>query len=129
MARRGIRALAPIAMTLAIASLAIGCSHGDTSTSTAAASSRAPDAPPSATNELPFGPPRPPPLDRALRVLVGGDLLPHRPSLIAPAAIHAALAPLGPLFAKADAVVANYEATTGDIHPNSFRLAYMAPPG
>ncbi|MDB4936067.1 MAG: Capsule biosynthesis protein capA [Labilithrix sp.] len=78
---------------------------------------------------MPFGPPPPPPLDRALRVIVGGDLLPHRPSLIAPAAIRAALAPLAPLFAKADAVVANYEAATGDVDPKAFRLAYAAPPG
>ena len=61
--------------------------------------------------------------------MVGGDLLPHRPSLIAPAAIHAALLPLAPLFAKADAVVANYEAATGDVDPNAFRLAYAAPHG
>ena len=82
-----------------------------------------------ASNDVPFGPPRPPPLERALRVIVGGDILPHRPSLIAPAAIHAALAPLGALFAKADAVVANYEAATGDVDPKAFRLAYAAPPG
>ena len=80
-------------------------------------------------NDVPFGPPPPPPLDRPLRVLVGGDLLPHRPSLIAPAAIHAALAPLAPLFAKADAVVANYEAATGDVDPKAPRLAYAAPRG
>ena len=82
-----------------------------------------------ATNDAPFGPPRPPALDRPLRVIVGGDLLPHRPSLIAPAAIHAALAPLAPLFAKADAVIANYEAATGDVDPKAFRLAYAAPRG
>jgi len=82
-----------------------------------------------ASNDVPFGPPKPPPLDRALRVIVGGDILPHRPSLIAPAAIHAALAPLGPLFAKADAVIANYEAATGDVDPKAFRLAYAAPRG
>jgi hypothetical protein len=84
------------------------------------------------SSDVPFGPPAPPPLpplDRALRVIVGGDLLPHRPSLIAPAAIHAALAPLAPLFAKADAVVANYEAATGDVDPKAFRMAYAAPPG
>ena len=76
-----------------------------------------------------FGPPPPPPLDRPLRVLVGGDLLPHRPSLTAPATIRTALEPLAPLFAKADAVVANYEAATGDVDPKAFRLAYAAPPG
>jgi hypothetical protein len=82
-----------------------------------------------ATTDVALGPPRPPPLDRALRVIVGGDLLPHRPSLIAPAAIHAALAPLGPLFGKADAVIANYEAATGELDPKAFRLAYSAPAG
>jgi len=82
-----------------------------------------------ATNDPPFGPPRPPPLDRPLRVLIGGDLLPHRPSLVAPAAIHAALAPLASLFAKADAVIANYEAATGDVDPKASRLAYAAPRG
>jgi poly-gamma-glutamate synthesis protein (capsule biosynthesis protein) len=71
----------------------------------------------------------PPPPPAPLRVLVGGDLLPHRPSLIAPAAIRAALAPLASLFAKADAVVANYEAATGDVDPKAFRMAYSAPPG
>ena len=62
-------------------------------------------------------------------MIVGGDVLPHRPSLIAPAAIHAALAPLGPLFGKADAVIANYEAATGEVDPKAFRLAYAAPAG
>ncbi len=76
-----------------------------------------------------FGPPPPPPLDRPLRVLVGGDLLPHRPSLTAPASIRAALEPLQPLFEKADAVVANYEAATGDVDSRAFRLAYAAPAG
>ncbi len=76
-----------------------------------------------------FGPPPPPPLARPLRVIVGGDLLPHRPSLVSPAAIHAALEPLEPLFAKADAVIANYEAATGDVDPKASRLAYAAPRG
>jgi hypothetical protein len=82
-----------------------------------------------AADEVPLGPPAPPPPDHALRVIVGGDLLPHRPSLVAPAAIHAALAPLASLFGKADAVVANYEAATGDVDPNAPRLAYAAPRG
>lgn len=77
----------------------------------------------------PTGPPTPPPLARPLRVLVGGDLLPHRPSLTEPAAITAALAPLSGLFAQADAVVANYEAATGEPPEKSARLAYAAPPG
>jgi len=100
-----------------------GDEHG--ASSAQAASSSAPGA----AADVAFGPPRPPPLDRALRVIVGGDMLPHRPSLIAPASIHAALAPLGPLFGKADAVIANYEAATGDVDPKAFRLAYAAPAG
>ncbi|MBX3207465.1 MAG: CapA family protein [Labilithrix sp.] len=63
-----------------------------------------------------------------LRVLVGGDLIPHRPSLAAPSAVLSALAPLAPLFGKADAVVANYEAATGELGKKAFRLAYAAPP-
>jgi poly-gamma-glutamate synthesis protein (capsule biosynthesis protein) len=94
------------------------------------ASSQASAAPPALpASDVPFGPPPPPPLDRALRVIVGGDILPHRPSLVSPAAIHAALAPLGPLFAKADSVIANYEAATGEVDPKASRLAYAAPPG
>lgn len=62
-------------------------------------------------------------------MIVGGDLLPHRPSLVAPAAVGAALAPLKSLFATADSVVANYEAATGEVDPNAFRLAYAAPHG
>ena len=49
-----------------------------------------------------------------LRVLIGGDLLPHRPMLSEPSQIAAALAPLHDLFASADAVVANFETATGD---------------
>jgi hypothetical protein len=74
----------------------------------------------------PAGPPRPPPLDRAIRVLVAGDALPHRPSLVEPSAIEAALAPMHPLFEGADAVVVNYETATGEA-PSS-RLAYAADP-
>lgn len=82
-----------------------------------------------ATDAASFGPPAPPPPDRPLRVIVGGDVLPHRPSLIAPAAVRTALAPLASLFASADAVVANYEAATGDVDPKASRLAYAAPRG
>src|SRR5690349_3386787 len=86
-----------------LAMTAWGCgSAAETERASAAAST--PDAAPPLA---PCGPPPPPPLERPLRVLVGGDLLPHRPSLVTPAAIHAALAPLAPLFSKADAVVAN----------------------
>lgn len=64
-----------------------------------------------------------------LRIIVGGDLLPHRPSLISPAAIGGALAPLAPLFGKADAAIANYEAATGEVDDKTARLAYAAPRG
>lgn len=77
----------------------------------------------------PIGPPAPPPPSKPLRVIVGGDLIPHRPSLVTPASIRAALAPLAPTFAQADIVVANYEAATGDVDPKAFRLAYAAPHG
>lgn len=72
-------------------------------------------------------PPAPAPAPAPLRVLVGGDLIPHRPSLASPAAITAALAPLHDLFKSADVVVANYEAATGDLEKRAFRLAYAAP--
>ena len=126
-------ALLSSAMLVVVASVAARVSFGGCSATTPAADGkpeRAADASAMSTSsDAPFGPPRPPPLDRALRVIVGGDILPHRPSLIAPAAISAALAPLGSLFAKADAAVANYEAATGDVDPKAFRLAYAAPHG
>src|SRR5687768_149665 len=50
----------------------------------------------------PIGPPAPPPPSKPLRVIVGGDLIPHRPSLVTPASIRGALAPLAPTFAQAD---------------------------
>jgi poly-gamma-glutamate synthesis protein (capsule biosynthesis protein) len=49
-----------------------------------------------------------------VRVLIGGDVLPHRPRLHEPAAIASALAPIAPLFAQADVAIVNYEAATGD---------------
>ena len=133
MARPGISALVSFSLTsiLAVASVATtACStkHGDDASGAAAAQAATSNAS-AATGDAAFGPPRPPPLERALRVIVGGDVLPHRPSLIAPASIHAALAPLGPLFGKADAVIANYEAATGEVDPKAFRLAYAAPAG
>jgi hypothetical protein len=63
----------------------------------------------------------------SVRVLVAGDLIPHRPSLAAPTALETALAPLGPLFASADVAVANYEAATGELEKKAFRMAYAAP--
>jgi Bacterial capsule synthesis protein PGA_cap len=49
-----------------------------------------------------------------IHILVGGDLMPHRPMLEDPSRLGDALEPLGPLFAGADLAVANYEAATGD---------------
>lgn len=72
--------------------------------------------------------PPPPAAIEPIRVLVGGDLIPHRPSLEAPSAIRAALAPLAPLFGAADAAIANYETATGALGPRAFRLAYAASP-
>ena len=131
MPARRTRALLSTAIVLAVACASLaGCSAKDREPEGGGSQASAPSpASTSMANDVPFGPPRPPPLDRALRVIVGGDVLPHRPSLIAPAAIQAALAPLGPLFAKADAVVANYEAATGDVDPKASRLAYAAPHG
>ena len=72
---------------LAMASVVGGCSAKRADDAAARAGSV--NASPTLTgaSEVFFGPPRPPPLERPLRILVGGDLLPHRPSLIAPAAI------------------------------------------
>jgi poly-gamma-glutamate capsule biosynthesis protein CapA/YwtB (metallophosphatase superfamily) len=85
----------------------------------------APGASPMSTT---IGPPPPAPPTEPLRVLVGGDLIPHRPSLAAPSALLAALAPMAPLFGRADVVVANYEAATGELEKKAFRLAYAASP-
>jgi hypothetical protein len=66
-----------------------------------------------------------------LRVLIGGDVLPHRPRLLPPARIFDALAPLRPLFAEADATVVNYETATGDpgdLTAASSRIALAADP-
>ena len=109
-------------LALAVAACASPEEHRSSLSATPAAAVRTVDGPAS-------GPALAPPVARPLRVLVGGDLLPHRPSLAAPATIRAALEPLAPLFGKADAVVANYEAATGDVDPRASRLAYAAPPG
>jgi poly-gamma-glutamate synthesis protein (capsule biosynthesis protein) len=66
-----------------------------------------------------------------VRVLVAGDVLPHRPRLLEPARIAAALEPLGPLFGEAAATVVNYETATGDpedLSPASQAIALAAPP-
>lgn len=49
-----------------------------------------------------------------IRVLIGGDLLPHRPMLLAPERLRDALAPIAGLLSTADIAVANYETSTGD---------------
>lgn len=93
-----------------------------------------PGAPRSAEEEAPaihvkpFGAPAVPPTDAPVRVLVAGDLIPHRPSLAAPSAVLTALLPLGPVFGTADAVIANYEAATGELDKGAFRLAHAATP-
>lgn len=62
-----------------------------------------------------------------LRVLIGGDVLPHRPRLAEPARILTALLPLSPFFQSSDAVVVNFEAATGD-PDHATKMAYVAPP-
>ena len=124
----GARSTLVLLVASLLATTASGCgskAESDERPSAAASALEIGDVPVAA----PIGPPPPPPLTRPLRIIVGGDLLPHRPSLVAPATIHAALAPLAPLFGKADAVIANYEAATGDVDPKASRLAYAAPRG
>ena len=121
---------------IALAVLAVGCtrfferSSDDGAVAPAAAiaapASTAVEAP--AIVVAPFGPPAVEVPSEPLRVLVGGDLIPHRPSLAAPSSILSALTPLTPVFKQADAVVANYEAATGELSKKAFRLAYAASP-
>lgn len=64
-----------------------------------------------------------------VRVLVGGDVMPHRSRLEDPERLKNALSPLDPLFAKADVVVVNYETATGSpsrLDPRSLALAASA---
>lgn len=120
----------PVARPLVCCGLAMfaaGCARAEGTSAPRAASPVGEDVSAPIVVE-PFGPPAPALPTTPLRVLVGGDLIPHRPSLAAPAAIRTALAPLGPLFASADAVVANYEAATGELDKKAFRLAYAAAP-
>jgi hypothetical protein len=64
-----------------------------------------------------------------LRVLVGGDVMPHRPQLLEPENVSAALAPLAPLFRSAEASIVNYESSTGDAsHLDPVRLGLAAKP-
>ena len=66
----------------------------------------------------------------SLHVLVGGDVIPHRPQLVDPESVTAALAPLAPLFKSADASVVNYETATGEVgsHIDPSMLALAAKP-
>ncbi len=65
----------------------------------------------------------------SVRVIIGGDVIPHRPQLVEPESISAALAPLAPLFRSADATIVNYETATGEIrHANPAALALGAKP-
>jgi poly-gamma-glutamate capsule biosynthesis protein CapA/YwtB (metallophosphatase superfamily) len=95
--RTFVRALA----LLACGALAAPACRPHDPGASAPASLAAPAAPPAATDSL-------------LRVLVAGDVLPHRPRLLPPARIGEALAPLRPLFEEADATIVNYETATGD---------------
>lgn len=108
----------------------VGCARPAASDGVPSSSPAPPvvDPIPSAIVVQPFGPSVPAPSPEPLRVLVAGDLIPHRPSLAAPSALRTALEPLGPLFTRADVVVANYEAATGELEKKAFRLAYAAPP-
>ncbi len=111
-------------LTVIAAALVLGgCAERAVAASTGADASVADAAVTVAQDAAPFEPPPAGPL----RVLVAGDLIPHRPALAAPESIKNALAPMAPLFGTADAVVANYEAATGDVDPNAFRLAYAVP--
>jgi poly-gamma-glutamate capsule biosynthesis protein CapA/YwtB (metallophosphatase superfamily) len=49
-----------------------------------------------------------------VRILVTGDVIPHRPQLFAPASLAASLAELAPMFESASATLVNYEASTLD---------------
>ncbi len=62
----------------------------------------------------------------SITVLVGGDVLPHRP-MLDEAGVEMALAPLSPIFKSADRTIVNYEAATGD--PARARgMTYVAKP-
>ncbi len=65
-----------------------------------------------------------------VRIVIGGDVMPHRPQLAEPESISAALSPLAQLFRAADAAIVNYETATGEIrHADPAALALGAKPG
>lgn len=119
------------ALSIGLAVLVLGCGRLSSSANDAPSTNAGitlavePKLAPTAEPAAPAPPPPPP---SPIRVLVGGDLIPHRPSLAQPSALRTALAPLGPMFAEADGVVANYEAATGELEKKAFRLAYAASP-
>lgn len=82
--------------------------------------------PPAVLVSAPKVPPAPA-APATLRVLVGGDLIPHRPSLASSSQVAAALVKLTPLFREADAVIANFEAAVGDA-TKAPKMVYAAPP-
>jgi poly-gamma-glutamate synthesis protein (capsule biosynthesis protein) len=63
-----------------------------------------------------------------VHVLVGGDVMPHRPQLESPASVSAALTPLEALFQTADATIVNFESATGSTPPISARMSLVASP-
>lgn len=70
------------------------------------------------------------PAQVSVHVLVGGDVIPHRPQLLEPESVTAALEPLAALFRSADASVVNYETATGEVgsHVDPSMLALAAKP-
>jgi hypothetical protein len=64
-----------------------------------------------------------------LHVIVGGDLLPHRPMLLPVERLHAGLAPLASLLATADVAMANYETATGgtELFSGKHNMSLSAP--
>ena len=66
----------------------------------------------------------------SVRVLLGGDVIPHRPQLVEPESVTSALEPLAALFRLADATVVNYETATGEVgaHVDPAMLALAAKP-
>jgi len=121
-----MRGLAVLAVAVA---LATGCASADGQPAREEAPRAIAISAPAVISEALPPPAARAPVARPLRILVGGDLLPHRPSLVAPNAIASALAPLARTFATADVVVANYEASTGEVLGDAFRMAYAAPRG
>lgn len=116
--------------------LVAGCKKSAPPTPAATtASAAAPEpVPPIATTVSPAAIASDPPLSapraaKPVRVLLAGDVIAHRPILIAEGALANALSPLHDLFGAADGVLVNHESATGD-PPLGKRndLVYAAPP-